>query len=515
MKSGLIRIAALSICLVPQVVEAADAKKPNVLFIAIDDLNDWIGCLGGHPQAKTPNIDRLAARGVLFMNAHCAAPLCNPSRAAVFSGRQPLETGVLANDDANIRKLWPDLVLIPQHFKLTGYHTFGTGKLLHKSSNGLFDDEFFPERRWSPFEPKQVDYTDAELPSKATDQPRHVAELKGMSITLPLNRMPSDRTPNDRSGDSFDWGPIAIDDVDMGDGQIADWSAERLIQSHEQPIFMAVGFYRPHIPLFAPKKYFDLYDGLDIQLPPVKADDLADLSPTARERGLEATTAGSHATVLKYQQWEAAVTAYLACVSFINAQVGKMLDAIDAGPNADNTVVLLWGDHGWHLGEKQHWGKWTGWQRSTHVPLIIVPARNMTTSQFSVGQKCMEAVSLLDLYPTLIELCKLPPREGLSGRSIVPLMRNPTQETDRSVMTTFDRGNYSLMGSRWHYIRYADGSEELYDLQSDPNEWNNLGTEAKYLTIRQAYAALLPKAEASSKDLIKKKVRSKIKSDSP
>jgi arylsulfatase A-like enzyme len=479
--------------LLPWSLQAAEPTRPNVFFIAIDDLNDWIGCLGGHPQAKTPNMDRLAKRGVLFTHAHCAAPLCNPSRAAVFGGRHPFETGVFANDEKNIRKVRPDLVLIPQHFKQAGYRTFGTGKLLHQTSTGLFDEDFFPDCRWSPFTPKQADYTAEELPSKATANPRHVTELKGKPVVLPLNRMPSDRAPGTRAGESFDWGPLDVDDSDMGDGQIAAWAVERLRRTQDKPFFLAIGFYRPHIPLFAPKKYFDLYAGLDIQLPRVKNDDLNDLSDTGRKLALEAVTAGAHATVVKYGQWQAAVTAYLACVSFIDTQVGKLLDALDASPYAGNTVIVLWSDHGWHLGEKQHWGKWTGWQRSTRVPLIVAPARNAPAGSSRGGAKCAQPVSLLDLYPTLIELCGLPPRDGLSGRSLAPLMRNPTQATDRAVITTFDKGNYSVTGAPWHYIRYADGNEELYDLQSDPNEWTNLGRDRKHADVIATQRALLPK----------------------
>jgi arylsulfatase A-like enzyme len=483
----------LFVCLTGLSVSAA--PKPNVLFIAVDDLNDWLGCLGGHPQAKTPNMDRLAKRGMLFSNAHCAAPLCNPSRAAVFSGRQPFETGVFANDEANIRKLHPDLPLIPQHFKAAGYRTFGTGKLLHSSSKGLFDDEFFPEQRWSPFDAKQVNYTDTELPSKGTANPRHVTTLKGREIVLPLNRMPSDRAPDSPAGESFDWGPLDVDDADMGDGQVAMWAVERLAKQHDQPFFLGVGFYRPHIPLFAPKKYFDLYDGVNIQLPEVKADDLDDLSEAARKIALEADTAGAHATVVKYNQWQAAVKAYLACVSFVDAQVGKLLDALDAGPNAANTVIMLWGDHGWHLGEKQHWGKWTGWERATHVPLIVAPARNADAS-LPRGAKCAEPVSLLDLYPTLIELCALPSLDGLAGQSLVPLLKNPAQQTGRAVLTTFDKGNYSVTGARWHYIRYADGSEELYDRGTDPHEWTNLAAKPEHAAQKAALAKQLPAGRA-------------------
>jgi arylsulfatase A-like enzyme len=479
-------------CMEYLAANTAAAAPPNVLFIAVDDLNDWVGCLGGHPQAQTPNIDRLAKRGVLFTHAHCTAPLCNPSRAAVFSGRQPFETGVFANDETNIRTVRPDLVLIPEHFRRAGFRTFGTGKLLHQTSRGLFDEDFFPDLRWSPFDAKQMDYTADELPTKGTDQPRHVTQLHHQSIVLPLNRMPSDRAPGTRGGESFDWGPLTVDDADMGDGQIAAWAADRLRRSHEQPFFIGVGFYRPHIPLFAPQKYFDLYAGAKLKLPPVKDDDLDDLSPTARQRALEAETAGSHATVVKFDQWEAAVKAYLACVSFIDAQVGKLLDALDKGPSASNTVIVFWGDHGWHLGEKQHWGKWTGWQRATHVPLIVVPPRKGANDGYQIGATCGEPVSLIDIYPTLIDVCGLPTRDGLSGQSLAPLMRQPQQSTGRAVFSTFDRGNYSVMTARWHYIRYADGSEELYDLPADPNEWFNLGQAAEHVALRRELAEHLP-----------------------
>jgi arylsulfatase A-like enzyme len=492
--------AALKYLLVLLVLAALPINShaaPNVLFIAIDDLNDWVGCLGGHPQAKTPNIDRLAKRGIVFSNAHCAAPLCNPSRAAVFSGRQPFNTGVFANDETNIRTARPDLVLIPQHFQQAGYRTLGTGKLLHQTSRNLFDEDFFPEQRWSPFAPKQADYTDAELPSKGTANPHHRTELKGQPIVLPLNRMPSDRAPTTRGGESFDWGPLDVDDADMGDGQITAWASERLARTHDKPFFLGVGYYRPHIPLFAPRKYFDLYRDVTIQLPAVKDDDLNDLSETARQRAIEAETAGSHETVVKYNQWPAAVTAYLACISFIDAQIGQLLDTLDAGPNANNTIILLWGDHGWHLGEKQHWGKWTAWQRSTHVPLIVAPAGSNSSDGFERTAKCSEPVSLLDLYPTLIELCNLPPREGLAGQSLAPLMRNSRQETGRAVVTTCDRGNYSIMESRWHYIRYADGNTELYDLHNDPHEWMNLITDTTHSSTVQRLSKHIPQVSSA------------------
>ncbi len=513
-------IAASGLIVAASGLFAASTSRPppNVLFIAVDDLNDWIGPLRGHPQAKTPNIDRLAQRGVVFTNAHCAAPLCNPSRAAVFSGHQPFETGVLANDEKAIRTARPDLVLIPQHFQQAGYRTYGSGKLLHQKVRGLCEEEFYPEQRWSPFTAEATTYTAAELPSKGTDHPQHRTELKGRPVILPLNRMPSDRAAASPNGESFDWGPLEVDDADMGDGQIADWAVKQIRgqpKTPTQPWFLAVGFYRPHIPLFAPKKYFDLYAGLDIQLPKVKADDLDDLSETGRRWARDPVTAGSHAAVVKYGQWKAAVTAYLACVSFIDAQLGKMLDALDASSAADNTVIVFWGDHGWHLGEKEHWGKWTGWQRATHVPFIVSPAKSGATADFPRGVVCADPVGLIDLYPTLIDLCGIATRPGLAGQSLAPQLKNPTGSSDRHILTCFDAGNYSVTGPRWHYVRYADGNEELYDSVNDPHEWTNLAGRPEVRAIQQAMAAKLPAVSASPSDTPPPKAGTKKKKKAP
>lgn len=470
------------------------AERPNVLFIMADDLNDWIGPLGGHPQVKTPNLDRLAKRGVTFANAHCAAPLCNPSRAAIFSGRQPYETGLLSNDGDDVRKMHPDLVLIPQRFKQAGYRTFGTGKLLHQSGDGLFDEHFLPEQRWSPFTPQQVEYLPDEQASKGSDNPRHVTTLKDRTIVLPINRMPSDRAPNTKGGESFDWGGFDVADAEMGDGQITAWAVERLKSEKSAPFFLGVGYYRPHIPLFVPQKYLAMYDGMKIDLPTVLENDLDDLSAAGRKWALEADTAGLHATVVQHGQWEAAVRAYLACVTFVDAQVGKLLDAVDAGPNADNTLIVFMSDHGWHLGEKQHWGKWTGWRRATRVPLIVALPQRI--SNVPRGAVCDEPVGLIDVYPSLVDVCGLPPRNGLSGHSLGPLLHGPQTSTGRVIVTTFGSDkNFSVTAKSRHYIRYADGTEELYDLAADPNEWRNLAADPQYAGAKADLRTALPRGE--------------------
>ena len=279
---------------------ATTTERPNVLFIAVDDLNDWIGCMGGHPQAMTPNIDRLAKRGVLFTNAHCVAPACNPSRAAVFSGRLPQVTGVWANQrEQALDRTFPEGRLLPMAFRLSGYRVLGTGKLLHSGGKALFDEYFSVGQRWSPLTAEAVQYTPDELSTKGTDNPRHLTtDSRGNTIVLPLNRMPSDRRPNTQAGESFDWGAFDVPDSDFGDTQITDWAIERIMGSQGKPFFLGIGYYRPHIPLWAPKRFFDRFVESPAELPNIKPDDLRDLSESARRWAREPVTAGSHATVV-------------------------------------------------------------------------------------------------------------------------------------------------------------------------------------------------------------------------
>jgi arylsulfatase A-like enzyme len=277
----------------------------------------------------------------------------------------------------------------------------------------------------------------------------------------------------------------------MGDGLVAEWASQRLRQPQTAPQFLAVGFYRPHIPLFAPRKYFQPYRIESIVLPESPANDLDDLSELGRRTALEPVTAGLHATVVKHQQWPQAVAGYLACVSFIDAQIGKLLDALDAGPQADNTLVVLWSDHGWHLGEKQHWGKWTGWERATRVPLVIVPPR-ASAKEFAAGL-CPEPAGLIDIYPTLVEMCRLPQMPRLDGASLVPQLQNPQASSERQIITTFDTDNYSVRDRRWRWIRYRDGAEELYDHQTDPRELNNVARDPALAGVKQRLAQALPR----------------------
>lgn len=482
------RVPLFILCLF--VVHTQAAAKPNVLFIAIDDLNDWIGCLKGHPQALTPNIDRLAKRGVLFANAHCAAPACTPSRTSVFTGQMPQNTKVWANKQPGIDKQRPHAFVLPMSFAKAGYRTLGTGKL-GPNKRG-FEDFFSTNQRWSPVEKEAANYTKRELPSKGSTNPRHVLKHKGETYILPLNRMPSDRRPDRAGGESFDWGPWDVSDKEFGDTLITDWAIEKLGQKSDKPLFLGVGYYRPHQPLYAPQRFFDRFKNNPGKLPPILKNDLNDLSSIARQWALEPVTSGTHSTVVKFGQWQNAVESYLACVTYVDHEIGRLLNALDSSSYADNTVIVLWSDHGWQLGEKQHWGKWTGWERSTKVPLIIAPAKRQSNDFAASGQKCNTPVNLIDLYPTLMELCDVPgPTHRLDGQSLLPNLKNPTRLTDRSSLTVFDRGNNSLRTDRWRYIRYNEGSEELYDLKNDPNEWHNLAGQKKHAETRRALAEKL------------------------
>ena len=429
--------------------------KPNVLFIAVDDLNDWIGALGGHPQSVTPNIDRLVARGVLFTNAHCAAPACNPSRVALMTGIRPSTSGVYHNRDP-WRKAMPEAVTLPQHFIAHGYTAIGSGKIYH----GRFPDPPSWDEYW---------------PSKTKQRPNDPLPPK-----RPVNGIPNTA--------HFDWGPVDVSDEQMGDAQVADWVIEQLGKQHDKPFFLACGFFRPHLPWYVPRKYFDQHPLGAIKLPKVLETDLDDI-PAAGVR--MARPEKDHARVLKYNQWHKAVQGYLASIAFTDGQVGRVLDALDRSPYRDDTIIVFWTDHGWHLGEKQHWRKFALWEEATRTPLaFIVPGLTKPNS------RCQRPVSLVDIYPTLIDLCGLKPRSELEGTSLEPLLTNPEADWERPALTTHGRGSHALRSERYRYIRYSDGSEELYDHKSDPMEWDNLADDPKLAQVKRELARWLPKKNA-------------------
>jgi arylsulfatase A-like enzyme len=443
-------------------------RPPNVLFIAVDDLNDWVGALGGHPDAMTPNLDRLAARGLLFTRAYCAAPACNPSRTSVLCGVQPATSGVYHNADP-WRKALPHAVTLPQAFKAAGYHVAGGGKIFH----GGFED---PDS-WHEYFKKPADPRPQAKPANSRPQRQEANEDAG---ELPAN------------DGRLKWGPLDGPESAMPDYKLTEWAAEFLGRKHEKPFFLAVGLYRPHLPWRVPRKYFDILLPHKVRLPAVKDDDLADVPAAGRAM---ARPEGDHKRIVASGSWASAVAAYLASVAFADAMLGRLIDALDKSPHAADTVVVLWGDHGWHLGEKQHWRKFALWEEATRVPLVVI-APGVTRP----GGRCERTVSLLDLYPTLCELCGVKSPAGLEGRSLAPLLRDPSASWNRPAVTTHGRSNHALRSERWRYIRYADGSEELYDHSADPLEWTNLAAKpesaAELKGLRLKLEAWLPREEA-------------------
>ena len=443
-------ITILLATMVPALARAADVRRPNVLFLAIDDLNDWTGSFGGYPGVHTPNLDRLAAQGVVFTRAYCAAPACNPSRAALLTGIRPSTSGIYHN-----RQPWrpalPRAVTLPQHFMAHGYKAYGGGKIYH----GAFPDP----PSWDAY-------------FKQTSDP--------VPPQRPVNGIP--RTAH------FDWGPLDVPDEAMNDWKVTDWAIDFLGQKHDKPFFLAVGLYRPHLPWYVPRKYFEKYPLDKIVRPKVKDDDLSDVPAVGRQI---AKPNGDHRKILASDNWEKAVQGYLASITFADACVVRLLDALDKSDYGRNTIIVMWGDHGWHLGEKQHWRKFALWEEATRVPLMIV-----APGHTKPGQRCSRTVSLMDVYPTLVELCGLSPKRELEGTSLVPLLDDPMRTWDRPAVTTHGRNNHAVRSERWRYIRYHDGTEELYDHNRDPMEWTNLADRTEHAAVKKKLAAWLPKTNA-------------------
>jgi arylsulfatase A-like enzyme len=287
----------------------------------------------------------------------------------------------------------------------------------------------------------------------------------------------------------FDWGPVDVPDKEMGDWKVADWAIGELGKKHDKPFFLGCGFFRPHLPWYVPKKYFDKYQLEKVTLPNVNENDLDDIPPIGRRM---ARPEGDHKKVIEHKQWRKAVQAYLASISFVDTCVGRVVDALDKSSYAGNAVIILWGDHGWHLGEKLHWRKFALWEEATHAPLMMI-APGITNP----GGRCFRPVSFIDIYPTLIDLCSLNPKAELEGKSLLPLLRNPTAKWERPALTTHGRNNHSLRSERWRYIRYSDGTEELYDHDKDELEWNNLANDSEYADIKKELVKWLPKTNVS------------------
>jgi len=442
------------------------AEQPNVLFISIDDLNDWVGPFGGHPQVKTPNLDEFAKRGsIVFQNAHCAGPICGPSRSALLSGFMPSTTGVYGNSQ-NMRnsKLIQSHATLPEYFSKQGYYTLSRGKIFHAHASAKGRDV----GQWS------FDYWENTQGGSPVDMSRVTSRNKNL-----IHGKPGPKTKyTSKGGTEFAWGPTRGGKEETKDYKTAQWAAEQLQKQHAKPFFMAVGISRPHLPFYAPQEFFDLYDPATFKAPEINENDLDDILQKGKNRPKHRPT-DDYLWLKQNGLIDEAARAYAAATSYADSCLGVIFDELQKSPYKDNTIVVIWGDHGWHLGEKLRYRKGSGWHESTRVPLIV------RLPKMTQRADCVRAVNLIDLYPTLIELCELDEKPNLDGRSFAPLLSDPNQRWDHPTVTVFGEGNASIHDERFHYMIYSDGTEEFYDLTSDPMEWKNLISE---LTDEQKFA---------------------------
>lgn len=441
------------------------APRPNVLLIIVDDLNDWIGCMGGHPQTLTPNLDRFAAASQLFTNAHCAAPSCNPSRTAIFTGLSPHKSGLYDNRQ-RMRDVLPERTLLPKWFSQHGYHAAGSGKLLHYFIDAGSWDEYFPPAAGEDPFPRTL-YPEQRPVSLPVGGPWQYVET--------------------------DWAALQATDEEFGgDYLVSGWIAEQLQQEREQPFFLACGIYRPHEPWFVPEKYFEPFPLQDIQLPPgYREDDLDDLPPPGQRIGPNRY----FAHIQQQGQWKQGIQGYLASIHFADAMLGRVFSALQNSPHADNTIVLLCSDHGWHLGEKQHWQKYTPWRACTRVPLLLhVPQGVAALPQGTrPGSTCDRAVSLVSIFRTLTALSGLPCPDDTDGHDLTPLLADPEAAWDHPAITFLgEPGSYGLSHGSERLVHYAGGDEEYYRIDQDRYEWTNLATDPLYAGRMATLRSLAP-----------------------
>jgi len=497
-------ILSLAACLAPlATLLAAEvaAKRPNVLFIAVDDLRPELGCCGNQ-VVKTPNIDRLAARGIVFNRAYCQQAVCSPSRSSLLTGRRPDATKVW-DLETHFRVALPDAIALPQHFKDNGYHCSALSKIYH---HGFEDGRSWNEPHWYP-KGETVDTDPIDWTKRISKKFKFgVTEYSAAAAAQKDDNPNSDKRVakgKGVKGPAFEISPK--NDDELPDGFTAKEAVKRLhdLKSQDKPFFLAVGFLKPHLPFVAPKKYWDLYDPDQIPLPaterlPRDAPDfvghtngeLHNYVGVPKENPIPA----DFAKTLRH--------GYYACISYTDAQVGRLLDALDAEGLADNTVVVLWGDHGWQLGDHGLWHKHTNFELAARAPLILsVP------HQTSAGQTCDAPVEFVDVYPTLADVCGLPIPAGLDGASLKPFVENPAAPASKVAISQYPRNagkadgavmGYSIRDARWRgtFWRERNGSKivatELYDEQNDPAETINLADKPEHQTVIESLRQHVP-----------------------
>jgi arylsulfatase A-like enzyme len=466
----------LGLAILLSCVAAGASERPNVVMFAVDDMCDWIGPMG-YKQAITPNMDRLAESGVTFMNGHTAGIFCAPSRAAVFSGRFASSTGCY--ESSIYFAAHPELRALQQVLQDGGYSTYGAGKLFHHPA-GCID-----MRGWDAFYAREKDQKKRGWPLDSW-----LLDDEGI-IPQPFPNSVYNRTDRPTKARWFlEWGKVLNENEPrMADTMRTEWACDLLRRRHDKPFFVGVGLYAPHFPNYCPLKYFDLYDRDRLELPPYKGDDLDDLPAAVRK----AKTARGriHAHLEKIGAVKDAMHGYLACISYADAMLGRLLDALASGPNADNTIVVLWSDHGYHHGEKHDWGKHTLWERTSNVPYI------WSGPGIACGKRAEASASLIDMFPTLVELCGVEDAQARDGVSLAPVLKDPARAKDRDVFLPGMRpAEYAVMNQNWRYIRYADGTEELYSVRQDPNEWDNLAGNPEFVDVKRRLAASAPRSFA-------------------
>ena len=448
---GLLVVGLLTSC-------SVEAERPNVLMICIDDMNDWCGFLGGHPQAKTPNMDRLAKKGVNFTNAHCTAPGCSPSRNALMLGVEPHHSGLYPFYNLNhidTGELDRFTTPLPKLFKDKGYTTCGLTKVYHNPDRSWRTDEQWDEYKY---------YGNAKL-HKIAEKGYHPEPYNKRTVACPASN------------------PLE----DFQDYLSAKHASEFLSRDHEKPFFLAVGFILPHTSFIMPEENWDRFPD-PIEEPPIKADDLTDI-PMPGQANAQIYV---EIPVRRDNAWEDIRRGYLASINFTDDNVGRVLRALEQSSYADNTIIILWSDHGFHLGEKRSFSKFSLWNEATRTPFIIYDPRNKNGN----GEVCSEPVGLIHVYKTLADLAGLEPPTYVDGQSLKPWLENPSRPMEQPAMTTWGRGNYTLRTKKWRYTRYFDGSEELYLQTNDPHEWTNLAENSAYDRVKKQFSKWLPTEEA-------------------